>query len=94
MLLATKMKEYANEVVFGEEEEIEKALINQAIRKCIETNALEGAKVVIKGCCNIQHKEYAYTELTIRLVDKVANLMYGEPCSTVPVFKRKKEAVL
>ena len=46
---------------------------------------------VIFECGNIQNNEFAYTELTKALMPYVASLMYGEPCSTVPVYKRPKK---
>ncbi|MBC6401501.1 MAG: DUF2480 family protein [Ekhidna sp.] len=90
MLLVTKIKEHANIVTFGNEGEIEKALINQAIEKCLNSQDFLNKKVVIKGCGDIQNIEYAYTLITEKLFSKVSSLMYGEPCSTVPIFKRKK----
>ncbi|MEM9337830.1 MAG: DUF2480 family protein [Bacteroidota bacterium] len=90
MLLVTVIKDHANVVVFGNKEEVEKELINQAISACIDENELTDKKVVIKGCGDVQNKEYAYAQITNRLVEKVSRLMYGEPCSTVPIFKRKK----
>lgn len=90
MLLATRLKEYANSVTFGNEEAIEKTLIDQAIDLCLEKNDLMDKKVVIKGCGNVNSIEYAYTAITDKLLPIVNSLMYGEPCSTVPIFKRKK----
>ena len=90
MLLSSSLHDFANVVVFGGEEEIEKALINQAVDRCIETENLDGAKVVIKGCGDVRNKEYAYTIVTQRLRPVVSSLMYGEPCSTVPIYKKKK----
>ena len=90
MLLVIKIKGYANSVTFGGSEAIEKLLIDEAIKKCIEENKLEDKKVVIKGCGNVKNIEYAYTALTEKLFPLVNSLMYGEPCSTVPVFKRRK----
>lgn len=89
MLLTSSLKEHANIIVFGKEGDVEKALIDQAITKCLEENELEGAKVVIKGCGEVQNKEYAYTQITNELYPKVTSLMFGEPCSTVPIFKRR-----
>lgn len=90
MLLVTKLKEFANTVTYGDEDAIEKAAIDQAIEKCLEDQVLEDKKVVIKGCGDIKNIEYAYTRITEKLFPKVNSLMYGEPCSTVPIFKRKK----
>ena len=90
MLLTTTIKAFANVVTFGDENEIEKALITQAIENCLEDQDFTDKKVVIKGCGDIHNVEYAYTRITDKLFSKVTSLMYGEPCSTVPIFKRKK----
>ena len=90
MLLVTSLKDFANIVTFGHESDIEKAMIDQAIEKCVKEIELEDKKVVIKGCGNIKNVAYAYTRITEKLVQKVSTLMYGEPCSTVPIYKRKK----
>lgn len=90
MLLVTKAREFTNLVTFGDETSIEKALIDQAIDHCIQQLDLEGKKVVIKGCGNVQNIEYAYAKITDKLLPIVSSLMYGEPCSTVPIFKKRK----
>lgn len=90
MLLATQLLDFANLVTFGDQAEIEKALVNQAVEKCLSEQDWNGKKVVIKGCGSIQNIEYAYLLLTEKLYPQVSSIMYGEPCSTVPIFKRKK----
>lgn len=90
MLLVTKLQG-ANLVVQGSDDDLEKALINQAIKKMMIEN-WQDTKVVIKGCGDIKNIEYAYTEITKALVPHVSSLMFGEPCSTVPVYKRPKTA--
>lgn len=89
MLLVTKIKDFANVIVFGGEDEVERAVIDQAIERLLNSQDLAAKKVVIKGCGNVNNKEYAYTAITNKLYPKVTSLMYGEPCSTVPIFKRK-----
>lgn len=89
MLLVTQVSKYANLVTYGDRQSIERALIDQAIEKCVSEQDWEDKKVVIKGCGNIDNIEYAYTTITRKLVPLVSSMMYGEPCSTVPVFKRK-----
>jgi len=88
MLLANRMKPYANEVVFGSEEVLESVLFTKALSK-IDTTALANERVVIKGCGEIPVPVSAYVELTNLLTPIVKSIMYGEPCSTVPVYKRK-----
>lgn len=88
MLVVTKLSE-ASLVVMGTTEDLEKARVDRAVRHLLKEDWTD-AKVVIKGCGNIENKEYAYTEITKALLPLVSSLMYGEPCSTVPVYKRGK----
>lgn len=88
MLVVSRLQPVANVVALGRESELEKALIDQAVDRLMAT-VPEQAKVVVKGCGGISERDYAYFVLTQKLIPRVHSLMYGEPCSTVPVFKRK-----
>jgi len=88
MLLANKLKPYAHEVVFGSLETLESVLFTKALAK-IDLNAFAGERVVIKGCADIDVPISAYVEITSLLSPVVKSIMYGEPCSTVPIYKRK-----
>jgi len=88
MLLATKMKPYANEIVFGGLDTLETVLITKALSK-IDLDTFKDQRVVIKGCGDIEVPVAAYLEITNLLSPVVKSIMYGEPCSTVPVYKRK-----
>ena len=88
MLLSNKLKPYANEVVFGGLEALEAVLFTRALAK-IELSKYQDERVVIKGCADIDIPVAAYVEITNLLSPVVKSIMYGEPCSTVPVFKRK-----
>jgi hypothetical protein len=46
-------------------------------------------RVVVKGCGDLPIGEYAYMEITKKLRPVAKSIMYGEPCSTVPVYKKK-----
>ena len=88
MLLANRMAPYANEVVFGSLELLEAVLFTKALAK-VDVNTYADQRVVIKGCGEVEIPIAAYVEITALLSPVVKSLMYGEPCSTVPIFKRK-----
>ncbi len=88
MLLASALTPHAHLVVFGTLEQLEQALFQQALSR-LNPEDYRDQRVVIKGCGEVPVPEYAYVEITRLLRPVVKSLMYGEPCSTVPVFKRK-----
>ncbi len=89
MLLASKIQPYANLVIFGDLSSLEQALYNQALSK-IDINQFSDAKVVIKGCGHLPVPTYAYVEIIRLLTPVCQSIMYGEPCSTVPLYKKSK----
>ncbi len=87
MLLATQLEPFAKKVVFGNLEALETILYNEILSK-LNINDYKDARVVIKGCGHLPVPKSAYVEIT-RLLRAVAkSIMYGEPCSTVPLYKR------
>jgi hypothetical protein len=88
MLLATRIGAYAATVFFGTLSELESALFQKELDK-LDTERYRDQRIVVKGCGDIPVPVSAYVALTARLSPVVKSLMYGEPCSTVPVFKRK-----
>jgi len=89
MLLAVKFEPYAKTIVYGDLTTLETQLFIHAIHS-IDFTQYKGKKVVIKGCSKLEVPTSAYVELT-RLLKPIADsIMYGEPCSTVPVYKIKK----
>lgn len=88
MLLSTSLAPFAKEVVYGDLQTLETVLFQKALAK-VTPEAFRDQRVVIKGCSNLPVPESAYVEIT-RLLSPVAkSIMYGEPCSTVPIFKKK-----
>ena len=88
MLLANKMKPFANEVVFGSLETLEAVLYTKALSK-IDVNQYADERVVIKGCADLEVPVNAFVEITSLLTPVAKSIMYGEPCSTVPIYKKK-----
>ena len=90
MLLTSKLAPYANLIVFGGEDVLEQALVNQVLNE-VDFSGFEGARVVIKGCADLKAPEYMFVETTRRLRPYAASIMYGEPCSTVPIYKKPRQ---
>jgi hypothetical protein len=88
MLIASKLSNVANYFVFGDLEMLETALYLLAIDK-LDAEQFKDQRLVIKGCGDIPVPTAAYVAITSKLVNVAKSVMYGEPCSTVPVFKRK-----
>jgi hypothetical protein len=88
MLLSTKLAEYAATIQFGDLEALENSLFEKAIEN-LDIEQYKDQKIVIKGCGDIYVPVAAFVSLTARLKAVVKSLMYGEPCSTVPLYKRK-----
>lgn len=88
MLVVSKLEGNALSIHVGTKEDTIKSIFLQHIQ-AIDSVTYEGKRVVVKGCGDILIPEYAYVEISKKLLPVVKSLMYGEPCSTVPVFKRK-----
>ena len=90
MLLAIHLEPFANTIVFGNLQDLEQKLYNDALAK-INFEEYRGAKVVVKGCSKVAVPTTAYVEVTRRLKPYAQSIMFGEPCSTVPLYKKPKE---
>lgn len=74
-------------VIAGTKDQLEKELIKKKIQ-ALDPKEFEDSRVIIKGCSDISDPEYAMVVLVRHLQPHVKSIMYGEPCSTVPIFKR------
>lgn len=88
MLLANRLEPFVKEVVFGDEQVLETLLFERALA-AIDMEQYRDERVVVKGCGDIPIPESAFVKFTYALSKVAKSIMYGEPCSTVPVFKRK-----
>ena len=87
MLAVSYLQPVAKEVVMGDEKELHRSLYLKNI-DAIDINEFAGQRVVIKGCGETPIADYVYMEITKKLRPVVKSIMYGEPCSTVPVYKK------
>jgi len=88
MLVASKLTGIASFYNFGDLEDLENAMFQKALSQ-IDIESFRDKKMVIKGCSNLPVPINAYVEISRLLLPVASSIMYGEPCSTVPVFKRK-----
>jgi hypothetical protein len=89
MLVISKLQEHGVTAFVGDKAEVEKQLILQNISK-LDLEEYTDGRLIIKGCSDVAHPAFAMSELVKHLQPVSKSIMYGEPCSTVPVYKRKK----
>jgi uncharacterized protein DUF2480 len=89
MLVASYLQPVAKDVIMGDEKEVTKTVFTKNISK-IDISAFTDQRVVVKGCGDIPIEEFAYMEITKILRPVAKTIMYGEPCSTVPIYKKDR----
>ena len=88
MLVTSWLQPIAKEIVMGDERELHKTIFLKNL-SAINAEEFTDKKVVIKGCGETPIEDFVYMEITKKLRPVVKSIMYGEPCSTVPVYKRR-----
>jgi len=88
MLIVSALNPFAKAVYFGDENKVREQLLLENINS-LNVNEYKDQRVVIKGCGDTPVGESAYIAITQKLRPVVKSIMYGEPCSTVPVYKKK-----
>ncbi len=88
MLVASYLQPVATSITFATEEELKKHLLLKNI-SALPIADLTDKRIVIKGCGDLPIGEAAYLQATNLLRPVAKSIMYGEPCSTVPIFKKK-----
>ncbi len=91
MLIASKAEGYASSVSCGNKADFISTHIVEEVRKDYPETTIEKGKFVIKGCSDVDLSPDVYSALTSYLVEHGArSIMFGEPCSTVPIYKKRK----
>ena len=88
MLISQYLQE-ARKVFIGNTENLLSALVDEHISN-IDFSQYDGAKVILKGCGDEEVPPSVYSALSVALLPRVSSLMFGEACSAVPVYKKKK----
>lgn len=87
MLAAAYLEPIAKEIVFGNKQQLVESIILKRIES-IDINEFTDKRVVVKGCGETPIPEVAYVAITAKLRAVAKSIMYGEPCSTVPLYKK------
>lgn len=88
MLVASYLQPYAKDIVAGDENFLHKTLFLKNLAS-INIEEYADKRVVVKGCGDLPVGEFAYLEITKLLRPVAKSIMYGEPCSTVPIYKKQ-----
>lgn len=88
MLVTTKLQPVAKSILSGNQDEAKKQLFLYQIGST-SFDQYDDKRIVLKGCGDESIPDYAYVMLTEKLLPYAKSIMYGEPCSTVPVYKKR-----
>jgi hypothetical protein len=88
MLVTVHLQPFAKQIIQGNPKELDVLLYNEILNS-LDYSAYEGKPVIIKGCSRKPVPEEAYTLATQKLMPVAKSIMFGEACSSVPLFKRK-----
>ena len=87
MLIAVNLEPFAKKISFGSLEKLEEDIFDDVISS-FNPNDFKDQRIVIKGCSKIEVPISVYVKLTSFLRPLAKSIMYGEPCSTVPIYKK------
>ena len=88
MLVTVYLQPYAKKIVQGKPQDLD-VLLYSEILNTLDYTEYEGKPVIIKGCSRKPVPEEAYTLATQKLMPVAKSIMFGEACSSVPLYKRR-----
>jgi len=89
LLITVSLSPYATQVIIGNLKDLELAIFQRIITELPIENYIE-KPIIIKGCSDKAIPETAYSQLINKLLPHVSSIMYGEACSSVPLYKKIK----
>jgi hypothetical protein len=90
MLVAIALRPYAKAIEFGTLEQLEEKLYDDVLSK-VNWEQYRNTKVVVKGCSKVNVPTSAYVKTVAHLQPLASSLMFGEACSTVPLYKSQNK---
>src|SRR5690606_26125007 len=90
MLVVSNIQPFAKKVVMGSKQDLEKAIFNDVF-DALDFSQFDDKNVIVKGCGKHPIPESVFVDFTYRLQNHAKNMMFGEACSAVPLFKKKKK---
>ena len=88
MLITAELASFAKKIIIGNLKDLETSIFQDIIAQ-LSIDPFQDKPVIIKGCSEKSIPETAYTQLITKLIPVAKSIMYGEACSTVPLFKSK-----
>ena len=89
MLIATYTSPFAIKTIVGNLQQLDIAIFQDMLNN-FSVEAYKNVPVIIKGCSNKPIPETAYIQLIEKLQPVAKSIMFGEACSTVALYKKKK----
>lgn len=91
MLVVAALEPYAKKVVYGNLEALETVIFIDSLHQNFKGAEYTDKRVIVKGCGDLPITNAAYLEVVNLLKPHVKSLMFGEACSSVPVYKAPKK---
>ena len=88
MLISLNLEPYARKVIVGDLELLETSIYQDIINN-LDVSEYQDKPIIIKGCSNKPVPQNAYILLSNKLKPIAKSIMYGEACSSVPLYKKK-----
>ena|SRR5210317_1433370 len=88
MLVSINLKPYAKKIILGDLDQLESSIYQDIINN-LDLNNYKDKPIIIKGCANKPVPVNAYIMLSNKLTSIAKSVMYGEACSSVPLFKKR-----
>lgn len=88
MLISLNLEPFAKKIIVGDLEQLETSIYQDIINE-LDLTEYEGKPIIVKGCAHKPVPQNAYIMLSNKLKPLAKSIMYGEACSSVPLYKKK-----